>query len=44
LLGEKSGILILGKEDNFEEDGQLIFRDLGGRRGNPCGHSDEKLC
>jgi hypothetical protein len=44
LLGEKSGILILGKEDNFEEDDQLIFRDLGGRRGNPCGHSDEKLC
>jgi hypothetical protein len=33
-----------GKEDNFERYAQLIFRDSGGRRGDPCGHSDEKLC
>jgi hypothetical protein len=33
-----------GKEDNFEEDDQLIFRGLGDRRGDPCGHSNEKLC
>jgi hypothetical protein len=29
---------------NGEEDDQLIWRDLGGKRGDPCGHSDEKLC
>jgi hypothetical protein len=33
-----------GKEDNFEEYDPLIFRDSRDRRGNPCGHSDEKLC
>ncbi len=32
-----------GKEDNFEEYVQLIFGDSGGRRSDPCGHSDEKL-
>jgi len=44
LLGEKLGSLILEKGENFEEDDQLIFGDLGGRRGDPCGYSDEKLC
>jgi hypothetical protein len=44
LLGEKIRKSDFGKEGNFEEDDQLIFRDLGGRRGDPCGHSDEKLC
>jgi hypothetical protein len=32
------------EEDNWEEDDQLMRRDLGGRRGDPCGHSHEKLC
>jgi len=28
---------------NREEDDQQRRRDLGGRRGDPCGHSKEKL-
>jgi len=31
------------EEDNCKEDDQLIWKDLGSRRGDPCGHSDERF-